>query len=217
VAGCESGCAALGVKREPIYPVLRGMAGDLKYGTNFAAYGSPARPMKVWNKDDPINVPFLLDYQHQWSERYKIRVWFYKSPIFNPDHNKCARQITPVRISQSIIRRVGDPESSVLWLLFQGWNRACLCCPLGTSRCSRCGRVNRTTSACTIRSSPSSRLIRSCPTWWPPSKRSLRYPQRTLHNPVLERADEYLASLQKLLTPVLYIPPVTPSLIMPIA
>jgi hypothetical protein len=180
----ESGCAAFGVRRRPIYPVLRGTAGDFTYGTNFAAYGSPARPVKVWNKDDPFSVPFSLDEQHQWSERYKIRVWFYESPIFNPDHSKCAHQITPVRISQSIIRRVSDPESSVLWLLFQGWCRACRCCPLGTSRCSRCGRATRTTSsACTTRSSRSSRPRRSCPTSWPPSKRSLRYAALLLSDP----------------------------------
>jgi hypothetical protein len=32
VAGCGSGCAAFGVTRRPIYPVLRGTAGDFTYG-----------------------------------------------------------------------------------------------------------------------------------------------------------------------------------------
>lgn len=75
---------AFGVRRRPIYPVLRGTGGDFTYGTNFAAYGAPARKVKVWINDDKFNVPFALDVQQQWYERYKIRVWFYESPTYNP-------------------------------------------------------------------------------------------------------------------------------------
>jgi hypothetical protein len=70
--------------------VLRGTAGDFTFGTNFAAYGAPARTVKVWYKDDDFSVPFSLDVQHQWSERYKIRVWFYESPVFNPPSSECS-------------------------------------------------------------------------------------------------------------------------------
>jgi alpha-L-fucosidase len=80
--------AAFGVRRRPIYPVLRGTAGDFTYGTNFAAYGAPARTVKVWYKDDPFSVPFSLDVQQQWYERYKIRLWFYESPVYNPNGSK---------------------------------------------------------------------------------------------------------------------------------
>lgn len=69
---------AFGVRRRPIYPVLRGIAGDFRYGTNFAAYGAPARTVKVWRKDSGFNTPFSLDVQLQWFTRYKIRVWFYE-------------------------------------------------------------------------------------------------------------------------------------------
>jgi hypothetical protein len=70
--------AAFGVNRRPIYPVLRGIAGDFRFGTNFASYGAPARTVKVWRKDSGFNTPFSLDVQLQWFHRYAIRVWFYE-------------------------------------------------------------------------------------------------------------------------------------------
>lgn len=83
-------CAAFGVRRRPIYPVLRGTAGDFTYGTNFAAYGAPARTVKVWVKEsDKFSSPFSLDVQQEWYERYKVRVWFYESPTFNGAGSKC--------------------------------------------------------------------------------------------------------------------------------
>jgi len=80
--------AAFGVRRRPIYPVLRGTGADFTFGTNFAAYGAPARTVKVWHKDSGFNTPFSLDVQLQWFNRYKIRVWFYESPVFNPPASK---------------------------------------------------------------------------------------------------------------------------------
>ena len=76
--------AAFGVRRRPIYPVLRGTGGDFTFGTNFAAYGAPARTVKVWHKGVGFHSPFSLDVQLQWFHRYKIRVWFYENPVFNP-------------------------------------------------------------------------------------------------------------------------------------
>jgi hypothetical protein len=75
---------AFGVRRRPIYPVLRGTGGDFTFGTNFAAYGGPARPVKVWRRDSGFNSPFSLDVQLEWMHRYEIRVWFYENPKFNP-------------------------------------------------------------------------------------------------------------------------------------
>jgi alpha-L-fucosidase len=72
--------AAFGVQLRPIYPVLRGTGADFTYGTNFAAYGAPARSVKVWRRDSGFNSPFSLDVQEQWYERYKVRVWFYEDP-----------------------------------------------------------------------------------------------------------------------------------------
>ncbi|KAG0631128.1 hypothetical protein M758_1G229400 [Ceratodon purpureus] len=97
---------AFGVRRRPIYPVLRGTAGDFTYGTCFAAYGGPARTVKVWIKDNGFNTPFSLDVQYQWYERYKIRVWFYESPVFNP----------PGRLNQSLPKLATFNES-----LFTVW------------------------------------------------------------------------------------------------
>lgn len=76
------------MRRRPIYPVLRGTGGDFTFGTNFAAYGGPARTVKVWHKGGGFNTPFSLDVQLQWFHRYKIRVWFYESPVFNPPGSK---------------------------------------------------------------------------------------------------------------------------------
>lgn len=75
--------AAFGVRLRPIYPVLRGTAGVFTFGTNFAAYGAPARRVKVWRRDSGFNSPFSLDVQQQWYERYKVRLWFYEDPIFH--------------------------------------------------------------------------------------------------------------------------------------
>jgi hypothetical protein len=76
---------AFGVRRRPTYAALRGTAGDFTYGTNFAASGGPARPVKVWNSDDKFSTPFSLEVQQQWFQRYKIRLWFYESPVYNPN------------------------------------------------------------------------------------------------------------------------------------
>jgi len=75
---------AFGVRRRPIYPVLRGTGGDFTFGTNFASYGGPARTVKVWRRNVGFNSPFSLDVQLEWFHRYKIRVWFYENPVFNP-------------------------------------------------------------------------------------------------------------------------------------
>lgn len=74
---------AFGVRSRPIYPVLRGTAADFTVGTNFAAAGASARKVKVWVDDHKFNVPFSLDTERQWYERYKVRLWFYESPVFN--------------------------------------------------------------------------------------------------------------------------------------
>jgi hypothetical protein len=75
---------AFGVRRRPIYPVLRGTGAPFTFGTNFAAYGGPARSVKVWKRGSGFNSPFSLDVQLEWMHRYKIRVWFYENPKFNP-------------------------------------------------------------------------------------------------------------------------------------
>ena len=80
--------AAFGLKRRPIYAVLRGTAGDFTYGTCFAAYGAPARTVKVWTNDENFSTSISLDVQQQWYERYKVRLWFYESPTYNPDGSK---------------------------------------------------------------------------------------------------------------------------------
>lgn len=44
----------------------------------------------MWVKEsDKFSSPFSLDVQQEWYERYKIRVWFYESPTFNPAGSKC--------------------------------------------------------------------------------------------------------------------------------
>ncbi|KAG0627096.1 hypothetical protein M758_2G173600 [Ceratodon purpureus] len=100
---------AFGVRQKPIYPVLRGTAGDFTFGTNFAASGAPARSVKVWRKDAGFSTPFSLDVQQQWFERYKVRVWFYESPIFNPNG----------RIWQSLPKLATVNES--LFLVWSGY------------------------------------------------------------------------------------------------
>lgn len=103
---------AFGVRLRPIYPVLRGTAGDFSSGTNFAAYGGPARSVKVWRKDARFSSPFSLDVQQQWFERYKVRLWFYESPKFNPDH----------RIWQNLPKLASVPQSLFLvWAGFQDY------------------------------------------------------------------------------------------------
>uniref|UniRef100_A0A7I4BN57 GDSL esterase/lipase n=1 Tax=Physcomitrium patens TaxID=3218 RepID=A0A7I4BN57_PHYPA len=70
---------AFGVRRRPIYPVLRGTSPDFRYGTNFAAVGGSARNVTLYSKaSGPYYTPFSLDVQLQWFERYKIRLWFYE-------------------------------------------------------------------------------------------------------------------------------------------
>lgn len=75
---------AFGVRRRPIYPFLRSVGAPFNFGTNFAAYGGSARPVKLWKKGSGFNSPFSLDVQLEWMHRYKIRVWFYENPTFNP-------------------------------------------------------------------------------------------------------------------------------------
>ncbi|KAG0564188.1 hypothetical protein KC19_8G090500 [Ceratodon purpureus] len=154
---------AFGVRRRPIYPVLRGTGGDFTFGTNFAAYGAPARTVKVWYKDDGFNVPFSLDVQHQWSERYKIRVWFYESPIFNP----------PGRLVQSLPKLATWNESLfVVWSGYQDYFFSLYDKKLTVSQTKK------------------------------------------IVGDVVAAIEEHIV---KLLTPVVYIPPATPSMIMPIA
>jgi hypothetical protein len=71
--------AAFGVRRRPIYPVLRGTGSDFTYGTNFAASGSSARNVTYWSKDSGFYTPFSLDVQMKWRSRYQERLWFYEN------------------------------------------------------------------------------------------------------------------------------------------
>jgi hypothetical protein len=74
---------AFGVRRRPIYPVLRGTSPDFRYGTNFAAVGGSARNVTFWSKATGLHyTPFSLDVQLQWFDRYKVRLWFYE--FMNP-------------------------------------------------------------------------------------------------------------------------------------
>jgi alpha-L-fucosidase len=70
---------AFGVRRRPIYPVLRGTGSDFTYGTNFAASGSSARNVTYWSKDSGFYTPFSLDVQMKWRSRYQERLWFYEN------------------------------------------------------------------------------------------------------------------------------------------
>nr|PNR33395.1 hypothetical protein PHYPA_025339 [Physcomitrium patens] len=57
---------AFGVRMRPNYAILRSTARDFTYGSNFAASGGSARPVKVWNTGDKFSTPFSLDVQQQW-------------------------------------------------------------------------------------------------------------------------------------------------------
>lgn len=70
--------AAFGVRRRPIYPVLRGTGSDFSYGTNFACSGSSARNETYWSKNSGFYTPFSLDVQMKWRSRYQERLWFYE-------------------------------------------------------------------------------------------------------------------------------------------
>lgn len=70
---------AFGVRRRPIYAVLRGTGGDFTYGTNFAVSGSSARNNSYWTRDGGFYSPFSLDVQGEWKKRYQERLWFYEN------------------------------------------------------------------------------------------------------------------------------------------
>lgn len=64
---------AFGVRRRPIYPVLRGISPDFTYGVSFAASGGTARASSTWKRYAGFNSPFSLDVQFEWLERTKVR------------------------------------------------------------------------------------------------------------------------------------------------
>jgi len=70
---------AFGVRRRPIYPVLRGTGADFTYGVSFAASGATARPSTGWTRDAGFHTPFSLDVQLEWLVRYKVRLSFYEN------------------------------------------------------------------------------------------------------------------------------------------
>lgn len=70
---------AFGVRRRPIYPVLRGTSPDFTYGVSFAASGATARPSRGWTRDAGFHTPFSLDVQLEWLVRYKVRLSFYEN------------------------------------------------------------------------------------------------------------------------------------------
>lgn len=70
---------AFGVRRRPIYAMLRSTGGDFTYGTNFAASGSSARNTTYWSRDGGFYTPFSLDIQAQWKKRYQERLWYYEN------------------------------------------------------------------------------------------------------------------------------------------
>jgi alpha-L-fucosidase len=70
---------AFGVRRRPIYAVLRATGADYTYGTNFAASGSSARNNTYWSPNGGFYTPFSLDVQVEWKKRYQERLWFYEN------------------------------------------------------------------------------------------------------------------------------------------
>lgn len=69
---------AFGVRRRPIYPVLRGISPDFTYGVSFAASGGTARASSTWKRYAGFNSPFSLDVQFEWLERTKVRYSYYE-------------------------------------------------------------------------------------------------------------------------------------------
>jgi hypothetical protein len=109
---------AFGVRRRPNYAILRGTAGDFTYGSNFAAYGGSARPVKVWNTGEKFTSPFSLDVQQQWFQRYKIRLWFYESPVYNPN-GRLVQSLPKLSSVNSSLFTVWAGYQDYFWSLYE--------------------------------------------------------------------------------------------------
>lgn len=112
------GGAAFGIRRRPNYAILRGTAGDFTYGSNFAAYGGSARPVKVWNTGEKFTSPFSLDVQQQWFQRYKIRLWFYESPVYNPN-GRLVQSLPKLSSVNSSLFTVWAGYQDYFWSLYE--------------------------------------------------------------------------------------------------